>query len=358
MIMSRVLFVLLVASLFACEPEGPPGPGSRGEKIDPDWLINEGRVLDGGPGKDGIISLDEPTFVSIAEVGSYLEEDDLIFGLKLGEEIRAYPHPILDWHEIVNDSFGHQYICANYCPLTGSAFVWNRQLKFRRSTFGVSGLLYNNNLILYDRDTDSHWSQLYFWGVNGEYKGEKAELFPIVETTWGTWKELFPDSKILSEHTGHDFPYDFYPYDDYKTQENFFIFSFIPVDHRLFLKERVHAVIEGEEARVYRFESFASGLARIQDSYQEKPIVVVGSQPDNLLVSYYRELEDGTLLDFELVENQLPVILKDQAGNHWDLWGEAVSGPRTGQRLRATNSVTAYWFSIGSFYPDAEIYQE
>lgn len=350
--------LLLCALLFTgCEDKGPDIPTNRGQKIEQDWLINEGRVLDGGPGKDGIISLDAPTFKPVNEVGDYLKEEDLVIGLKIGDQIRAYPHPILDWHEIVNDSIDEHLVCLNYCPLTGTGFAWDRQLRFRRSTFGVSGLLYNNNLIMYDRDTDSHWSQLLYMGVEGEYKGIKADLLPVIETSWANWKAMFPNSAVLSEETGHDFPYQYYPYGDYRTQESFFLFSVIPLDQRLHLKERVLAVIDGEEAKVYQFAHFREGLTVFADTYHEKELVIAGSEPDNFMVAYERKLADGTVLDLQKAENTpLPIVFTDGEGNEWDIWGKAISGPRQGTQLTAVESVMAYWFSIGSFYPDAEIY--
>ncbi|MEM6345066.1 MAG: DUF3179 domain-containing protein [Bacteroidota bacterium] len=351
------IILLFLLGFIACEPENVVRQGRNNKDIEPDtaWLINRGRVLDGGPGKDGIPSIENPEFVPISEVGNYILEEDLIVGVNINGEIHAYPHPILNWHEIVNDSFGGELVTLNYCPLTGSAFCWDRSLKFMPTTFGVSGLLYNNNLIMYDRDTDSYWSQLYYKGVYGDYRGEKAELIPLIETSWANWKAMYPNAKILSTNTGFDRKYEEYPYNDYRTQENFFIFSFIPVDDRINLKERVHAVLIDEEAKAYRFESFVNRRV-IQDEFKGRKHVIYGDPDRNLLFSWQRELADGTLLEFEALEGQLPALMKDQEGNHWDGFGYALSGPRTGERLVPTESVTAYWFSIGSFYPKAEIY--
>ncbi|MEL6588700.1 MAG: DUF3179 domain-containing protein [Bacteroidota bacterium] len=355
----RFIPLLMLGILLACEPDNPIRQGRNNQTTEPDtaWLINRGRVLDGGPGKDGIPSIEAPEFVSLDQVGTYIRDEDLVVGVEINGEMRAYPHPILNWHEIVNDSFGGKVVCLNYCPLTGSAFCWNRNLRFSRTTFGVSGLLYNNNLIMYDRDTDSYWSQLYFKSVYGDYRAEKAELLPLIETSWANWREMYPQSLVLSTNTGFDRRYEEYPYADYRTQEHFFLFSFIPVDDRLNFKERVHSVLVDEKAKVYRFEHFATHRI-IEDEFLGQKLVICGDPTRNLLFSWQRELPDGTVLTFTPITDRLPIVMQDQEGNEWDIFGYARSGPRSGERLTPTESVTAYWFSIGSFYKDAEIYGE
>ena len=116
----------------------------------PEWLIPLNEVRDGGPGKDGIPSIDNPQFTNANSV-DFLNDEDLVVGIINNNEVKAYPHIILDWHEVVNDDIGGNAITINYCPLTGTAFGWNSMVNDSPTTFGVSGLLYNANLILYDR---------------------------------------------------------------------------------------------------------------------------------------------------------------------------------------------------------------
>ena len=135
---------------------------------------------------------------------------------------------ILDWHEVVNDKLDNQFVTISYCPLTGTAFGWSSVANGAKSTFGVSGLLYNTNLILYDRNTDSNWSQLELKCVNGALIGDEPILESVVETNWGTWKKLYPNTKVLSLETGFDRNYNFYPYGDYKTNHGYFLFTVSP----------------------------------------------------------------------------------------------------------------------------------
>ncbi|MEL6945943.1 MAG: DUF3179 domain-containing (seleno)protein, partial [Bacteroidota bacterium] len=200
----KYLSTLLILLIFyACEQQ---------QTVDNEsWLIPKSEVRDGGPGKDGIPSIDNPIFID-AETADFLDPDDLIVGVKVGDDIRAYPHLILDWHEIVNDQLDDLALSLNYCPLTGTAIGWNRTIDGNTTTFGVSGLLYNTNLMPYDRLTNSTWSQMRLDCVGGELKGESADLYPVVETTWANWKKRYRNTKVLSTNTGFNRRYGQYPY--------------------------------------------------------------------------------------------------------------------------------------------------
>ena len=308
------------------------------------WSIPKSEVLDGGPGKDGIPALVNPNFTSVQNI-NYLEDTDLVLGIKNGDDVRAYPHAILDWHEIVNDNLGNVSIAVTYCPLTGTGIGWNRVLKGKETTFGVSGLLYNTNLIPYDRATGSNWSQILNESVNGELIGEKADLISMFETDWKTWKSLFPNSQVLSINTGFSRTYGTSPYGVYNTNNDIFLFP-VPKDARLPLKERVHAIIDGPDAKAYRFSDFTSNTI-IRETFKGKNYLLIGNS--HFIVSF--ELIGGlTMLDFEYVYNDSELLISDNEGNEWNVFGQAVSGPRAGQFLGDSTSFMGMWFSIPAFY--------
>ncbi|TAJ12253.1 DUF3179 domain-containing protein [Marinilabiliaceae bacterium JC017] len=238
-------------------PDNDPGKHA-GETITgtDGWLVPKNEVVSGGPGIDGIPSVDNPMFTDAAGQESFLKGTDLVVGIKIGDEIRAYPHDILDWHEIVNDQVDDTAFAIIYCPLTGTAAAWDRKIQGVISTFGVSGLLYNSNIVPYDRKTHTRWSQLLDKGVFGELSGKSQKHFHLVETTWSTWKQLYPDTWLMSSATGHARSYGNYPYGDYRNSARL-IFDVKYEDDRLHAKERVHAIFINGVARVYRFESFA-----------------------------------------------------------------------------------------------------
>jgi hypothetical protein len=360
--------VIFVGIVYSCESGSDDdfgtgtGTGIRsgnGTIVDnTSWSIPTSLVFDGGPGKDGIPALINPPMISAGQA-DYLNNNDLVIGYKVGDDIRAYPHQILDWHEIINDNIGGQPLAITYCPLTGTGIGWDRMIEGNVTTFGVSGLLFNTNLIPYDRSTNSNWSQMKLESVNGRLIGETIPTFQVVETTWETWKNMYPNSMVVSNNTGISRPYGLFPYlnanGDYRNQP-FLLFPIEVDDNRLPRKDRVHGIIIDGKAKVYRVESFENGIASFQDTFEGEELIVVGSDKLNFANSFYRALGDGTLLELSSIQNVLPAVLEDSEGNRWDIFGEAIAGPRTGQKLIPTTSFIGYWFSWGAFYPNAEIF--
>ena len=275
-----------------------------------------------------------------------------MIGYKNGDDIRAYSHSILDWHEIINDNIGDTSVAITYCPLTGTGIGWNRILNGTETTFGVSGLLYNTNLIPFDRQTGSNWSQILNESVNGDLIGRKVELVPLVETTWQTWKTIYPNTKVVSRNTGFSRTYGTSPYGDYNTNNNRFLFP-VAKDNRLPLKERIHTILKNNKAKAYTFTSFENNNI-IRDTFENEEYLIVGNS--EFIVSFL--LNDGTSgLTFEYSFNNSDIILSDNEGNTWDIFGKATSGPREGQSLTSSESFMAFWFSIPAFY-ETEIYGE
>lgn len=344
--------------------QGPISPvgGANGPAGQGDWLIPESEVLDGGPGKDGIPSIDNPVFVTARDPQgrlSWMDDEDLILAIKIGDEIRGYPHPVLDWHEIINDDLGETSVAITYCPLTGTGIGWDRMVDGRKTTFGVSGLLYNSNLIPYDRATDSYWSQMRLDCVNGALIGTEAQTYQLVELPWKLWREWFPDAKVaVGSAAGLARPYDRYPYNDYRTQSG----TLFPVDgqndNRLPDKERVLGIIQHKSAFIFPFSAFTAEKVNVRTaSFGEERIVAFGSNRLNFLVAYYTKLEDGTPIeDFTPISNEDEIVARDSEGNKWNIFGEAVSGPRQGRRLQPTGGLIGYWFTWPAFYKDTRIF--
>ncbi len=361
--MKRILIFFICLCIYSCsssDGEGndqgstnPPVGDNGGPSGNNEWLIPISQVRDGGPGRDGIPSIDNPKFLNVAEAPGLLRDEERIIGVKVGNDVRAYPHYILDWHEIVNDDVDNVSVAVTYCPLTGSAIGWDRNINGVKTSFGVSGLLYNNNVIPFDRSTGSNWSQLRLECVNGSLIGTTPELVQLVETNWFVWKTMYPNTKILSTETGFDRTYGVYPYGDYRTNNDNLIFPLSRDDSRLPRKERVHAVINDEKAKAFRFNSFSNNNV-IYDTFNGKDIVLIG---DNTLIVSFELDSSAALLDFEYVFKDSEVFFTDNEGNEWNVFGEAISGRRIGQKLKPTQSFIAYWFSIGAFYPNAEIFE-
>lgn len=343
--------------LISCNVE-TPGPGSNpGNLSQPgDWAIPSNEVIDGGPGKDGIPSIDLPGSIS-KDDATYLKDDDLVIGLKVGNEYKAYPHLLLDWHEIVNDVVGDEPITINYCPLTGTGMAWNRKINGTETTFGVSGLLYNSNLILYDRATDSHWSQIIRAGIEGKHKGREANVIQVLETTWGIWKQIAPSTTTLSLSTGFSRSYGRYPYGNYLQTDNL-LFPINAKDLRreLFhLKERLFGVpSDDRSAKVYSFNKFGNGHVIVEDLANGRRVT---AGTDKFLISFSEPKDLGETEErvYTFLPNSLPAILQDQLGNTYNAFGEHLSGPNPSFQLIPENGFVGYWFSWNAFFDQVEL---
>lgn len=201
-------------------------------------------ILDGGPGKDGIPAIHSPRFVAVDEAN--LRED--IFGIfvDISGEQRYYPYNILVWHEIVNDTVGNTPLAVTFCPLCGSGIVFGRTVEGHVLWFGVSGLLFESNLLMYDHKTESLWSQSRGEAVVGDYTGTSLELLRMQVIPFKELRAKYPRALVLSEDTGYARDYSFYPYGDYATSDElYFPVSF--QDKRFPAKERIYVFRLGEK---------------------------------------------------------------------------------------------------------------
>ncbi len=352
-----LITALLLQGTNGCSKSGgetPVGATPPTNQTD-SWIIPQDKVLDGGPGKDGIPSVDEPKFSTVSNI-DFLEPEELVIGVHVDGKYKAYPHAILDWHEIVNDEVGDKKVAITYCPLTGTGIGWDREVGGELTTFGVSGLLYNSNLIPYDRKTDSNWSQMLLQSVQGDHAGLSIETIPVLETSWLTWKTMYPDSEVMTLETGFNRDYNRYPYGDFKTNHDFLIFSVEPDDDRLPRKQRGLGVLIDRAQRFYSLQLFEEPRV-IHDTLGTVRLIVVGSEEHNFVMAFENVLADGTRLQFETQDDLTGAsVMMDQNGTGWNLFGVAISGPGKGTRLTPVTAFMGYWFAWGAFYPDIEIY--
>lgn len=346
--MKNIILALCVC-FFACKSSSD----TVSQTPDTDWLIPSGEVLDGGPGKDGIPSVDSPNFSAISNI-EFLNDQSLVIGIVSSNgTAKAYPHPILDWHEIVNDEFANKKFALTYCPLTGTGIAWDRNINGKETTFGVSGKLYNTNLMPYDRETDSYWSQIRMDCVNGSLINTTIETHSIIETTWATWKKLYPQSQVMNTETGFSRDYQAYPYGDYRTNHSNIIFPLSKLDERLPAKERVLALLSGTTKRVYSINLFEEDRV-IEDTFDGKEIIVIGSKEENYIVAF----EKSEIINLAPISDMHPFIAQDENGSFVSIAGRVLGGPLTGTHLNPIESFMGYWMAFGAFYEGIEIYED
>ncbi len=348
--------ILLSFWLLSCSNGGSEdpvpfnNPDSGNNTTTFEWTIPQNQVFDGGVGRDGIPSIDAPRFADAQDITD-IPDWEFIVVVKRGETIKAYPHNILNWHEIVNDRIGDTNFALTYCPLTGTAIGWERGA----STFGVSGLLYNSNLIPYDRISGSYWSQMLNQSIRGVRVEEAIERISVVEVRWQNFKQTYPEAKVLTRNTGFDRDYNSYPYGGYRGSPDL-LFPVSRRDNRLFEKERVHGIQISNINRVYDFSHF-DGQPFVYDQFDSEEIVVFGNRKMGFMTSFHLTSIDGESIAFSaLAEPNLDQFVTDQFGNIWNVFGEVVEGPHIGTQLSATPSYMGFFFAWAAFNPSLEIF--
>jgi hypothetical protein len=323
-----------------------------------EWSIPQNQIAE-GEGNESIPAIDNPNFTIASEV-NFLQDTSRLIGIKVGNEIRAYPLEIMDWHEVVNDVIDSLSIAITYSALSGSSIAFNRNVKGNVLKFRVSGLLFNSNTIFNERSTLTDWLQFSRVGVRGALIDTKLESYPVFEMNWLNWQQLFPNSRVLNRNTSFNRPYGTYPYGDYRSDTTKILFSLpISIDtikKELFPKEKLLGVNVNEIVKGYRLNAFAAqGLSIIEDEINGEPIVVLGSQEYGFMMAYSRRNNVGKILNFTISNSSEAPYIEDDEGNKWNIFGESQSDSSI--KLEKLNATIAYWFTWKTFYNNIEIYQ-
>ena len=359
-----VLALATVAVAACSDGVQQSGGGGGGGEAEFRTLCEElGLGLISAAAKDGIPALSNPDLIPADHRDvDYLLPTDRVIGIEIDGEYLAFPHNILWWHEIANmDEFG---LAVTYCPLTGSSMVFHRHL-VNGAEFGVSGFLFKNNLVMYDRAgsgvEESLWPQMLAGARCGPSEGQDLVMYPALEIEWADWEALHPDTRVLSGATRFGRDYTRYPYGDYEVEDN--IATLDPLDEfddRRPPKERVLGIPYRDGGGIaFPFGALRSvgDLAAIQAtvgsadeaSALSVPIVVFWDSRAAAAMAYGTsiagqsltfEVRDGTFVDLE-------------TGSQWSIEGKALSGPFVGKSLdKIAEAYVSFWFAFSTFYPN------
>ena len=302
----------------------------------------------GGVRVDGIPALNNPKFVT-AEEADYLTPGEPVFGIVINGDVRAYPLRILDWHELANDVVGGVAVSLAYCTLCGAGVLYETETEDWTFTFGSSGLLYESNKLMYDRQTDTLWNQLTGEPVHGALAFEGIELKrrPIVVTDWADWVAEHPQTKVLDIDTGYVRDYTpGEPYGNYFASEET-MFPAYQRSQALAPKAWIYALLVDGTPKAYPLTVLQQELVA-NDTLAGQPVVLVAN-PDSRAVRAY---ERG---DFEFSKAGAVAPLLDSTGRAWTVTEDALLGPG-GETLARLPGHLAYWFGWFSFYPRTQIY--
>jgi len=285
--------------------------GDNGFDLD-NAAVPRDEIRHGGPPRDGIPSIDRPQFLSAGEA-DFLDPEDRVLALEHDGVAKAYPVRILNYHEIVNDELAGDPVVVTYCPLCGTGMVFSALVDGRETDFGVSGLLYNSDVLLYDRRTESLWSQIMAEAVSGPLVGKTLDTLPASHTTWRDWSQRHPDTLVLSTDTGYSRDYSRSPYEGYADSRRIWF----PVgnrDQRYHPKEMVIGLELGGESKAYPFAELSAQSGAFTDTVGGREVTV----------------------EFDPANRTGRVLGAD---------GEEIP------------TVIAFWFAWAAFHPDTAVFQ-
>jgi hypothetical protein len=322
-------------------------------EVEENSIVPLDQIVSGGPPPDGIPSIDNPKFISVQEADRNLEDLELVLGLNIDSDVRVYPLQIMVWHEIVNDKVGNTPVAVTYCPLCFTNQVFNRTMNDGKTLeFGTSGKLYNSNLLMYDRTTKSLWSQAMSQAIVGKFAGIKLERIPFDVAYWKDWKQLYPESKVLSTDTGSSRPYGADPYGDYYTNGDI-LFPVSGGDDRLGLKEIVNGFEDEGQYKAYRQQDVEKKKV-VNDQVNGKPVVLFSLYP--FMTRAYNPIVDGqTILQFEYNAKNTTFVDK-QTRSQWNFDGKAIDGQMRGAQLIRLPFDQGFWFEWVGFHPATKLY--
>jgi hypothetical protein len=327
----------------------------------------------GGPPKDGIPALNEPRLTTARKARSWLSPREPVIVVESGGAARAYPLQVLIWHELVNDRFGARAILVSYCPLCNSAVVFDRSLNGQEYEFGVSGMLRESDMVMFDRQTESLWQQITGEAIVGSLAGRKLTIVPSQTVSFETFQTQFPDGEVLSRNTGFDRAYGQNPYAGYESRGRPIVTANIsstkiPMQLRRSPLERILAVSIDGQIKAYPF-TVLRRAGVLEDHIGSASIVIffddlVTGVLDAARISesakvgaaavFSPEME-GRRLRFERSKHR---IVDDETHSEWNLFGLGTAGPLKGRQLAPVSHGEAFAFAWFIFRPDTELFRE
>lgn len=325
-------------------------------------------IYSGGPPRDGIKPIDNPKFVSISDAKKILDPREPVVVVSIGKNVKAYPHRILLYHEIVNDEINGKPIFVTHCPLCNTAIVFSRKVDSVVLDFGTTGRVRDSNLVMYDRQTESWWQQFTGDAIVGYYSGTLLESINSQIVAFDQFVRMYPNGKVLSQDTGFRRYYGKTPYPGYDNPSSIpFLFK-REIDFRLPPLERILAIANESSSIIFPF-SYLDKSPLINTEFEDQKILIISQasmvstmdkkniKDSNVMLTAaaFNRNVDGVELTFELEGSQ---IYDSQTKSEWNIFGEAINGALIGTKLEQVDKNVHFAFAWLAFYPDAKIINE
>ena len=241
-------------------------------------VLDEKTLVRVGPVNFPTVSLDEITLESVADTD--WNDDDFVLGVALNGEARAYPLAMMVWHQLANDNLGGVPILVTFCRICGAGIVYDRVVGDRTLSFGMSGLIYRADILLYDRETDSLWSRFLDEAVAGPSAGEPILGLPNKLETLGEWKSRFPDSTIVSRKNSYGIDYNNAPMGGLTAADG--VFETLPRELRYHPAMPVVGVRQGGKSKAYPAGEVLLEGGTIRDNFDGVPVTLTYSATDQV----------------------------------------------------------------------------
>lgn len=277
-----------------------------------------------------------PVLIRASDVKS-ISDESLVAMVSFGDEIRVYPYKYISVYESVNDFFDDNNIAITYCPITKSSLCFNRNFKDEIFTLRASGYLNNENVIIHDENSDTFWSQMRIECVKGKFAGETIDTYNLIETTWKTVRENFKNALVFTNTSIATKNMNISKNKDGNIEKSEKVFGYFNSTQKI-----------NRKIIIYRYNNFVDEIQLFSKISSGNNIITVGSNEKHFISSYI----NNENLNFIAIQDQFPIVMKDENDNIWNVFGVAVSGPRKGEQLKSPASFVASWWAWDLFYDD------
>ncbi len=329
------LLFLFIVVLYSCSEDSSQlndinGFIPSGDEFD--WIVPSGNV--NGSGIPFALAKD-PVF-SLVKNTEFIGDESLVAVISMDDEIRVYPYQYMIPYESINDKINERSYSMTYCPLTQSTVVINRDFQNENFILRASGYLLHDNVVLIDEVSQSFWSQMLVKCIKGPYSGQYNTTFNFVEMPWKTVTKNFPEAKVLTNTS--------------ISNEN----RSIPSKKKdVKIGDLVYGIILSEFSKedkvyIFHYDDFdnVTELKKLNNTNQK--ILIIGNKNEHFITSYINDSDAS----FEALQDAFPIVMKDSDNNKWNVFGTAVSGPRTGDQLDSHTAFFALFGAWEKFYND------